>query len=239
MIRVSISYGFGEDNRYNADIIPENIQWALFQYENFKEADLEYLERNNINVNVVHLPLDSLRRDPQDIYEMMTKINIKLKTKKFVIHPNKHITSFLYHFIEWSGEYPKFQLCVENFQWRKKKKLRSPLEIIEFCIRYPNHISFCLDTSHTEKVWFDHRIINYILTYTDVIHLSNRNKSERKQHMPFNTGKGDLNLMAFVNNLKFIKWRGDLVLEYMQEYSNKKLKNYRFLKEHLNAKNTN
>jgi sugar phosphate isomerase/epimerase len=53
--------------------------------------------------------------------------------------------------------------------------------------------------------------------------------------MPFNTGKGDLNLMAFVNHLKFIKWNGDLVLEYMAEYTDQKIKNYHFLKEYLNG----
>lgn len=236
MIRVSISYGFGEDNRYNIDNIPENIQWALYKYEMFQETDLDFLERNNVNVNVVHLPLDTLRRDVGEIIDLMNHINGVVKTKKFVIHPNKFIISFLDYFIEYMGEYPRYKLCVENFQWRKKKQLRSPLEILDWCIQYPQHIGMCLDTSHTEETWFDHKIITHLLRpHTQVIHLSNRNKKERKQHMPFNTGRGDLNLMAFVNHLKFIKWNGDHVLEYLPEYRDKLYKNQKFLEEHLNG----
>jgi len=236
MIQVSISYGFGEYNRYNSENIPDNIQLALYKYENFKEADLDFLAQNNINVNVVHLPLDTLRRDIGEIFDLTNLINRKVKTKKFVIHPNKFIISFLDYFIESMGEYPEYMLCIENFQWRKKKVLRSPLEILEWCIKYPNHIGMCIDTSHTEEIWFDHKIITHLLTpHTKVIHLSNRNKKERKQHMPFNSGNGDLNLMAFVNHLKFIKWNGDLVLEYMAEHRDKIYKNYLFLKEHLNG----
>jgi sugar phosphate isomerase/epimerase len=235
MIQVSVSYGFGEDNRYNLENIPDNIQWALYKYEMFKETDLEFLERNNINVNVVHLPLDTLKRDIGDMLDLMNLINKKVKTRKFVIHPNKFIISFLDYFVDYMGEYPRYQLCVENFQWRKKKELRSPLEILEWCIKYPNHIGMCIDTSHTEETWFDHKIITHLLIpHTKVIHLSNRNDAERKQHMPFNTGNGNLNLMGFINHLKFIKWKGDLVLEYMAEYREKLYKNYFFLKEYLN-----
>jgi sugar phosphate isomerase/epimerase len=236
MIRVSISTGFGEGNRYNIETIPENIQWALYKYDFYQEADLEFLERNNINVNVVHLPLDTLKRDPDPMFDLMDKINNRLGTKKFVIHPNKLIKSFLHYYMDnIAGKYPKYKLCIENFQWRKKKVFRSPLEILEYCIQYPLHLAMCLDTSHTEELWFDHKILHTILPYTEVIHLSNRNYAERKQHMPFNTGTGDLNLMAFVNHLKFINWNGDIVLEYMPDYKDKIYKNYLFLKEHFNG----
>ncbi len=238
MIRVSISYGFGEDNRYNLNYIPENIQWALYKYERYSEGNLNFLERNNVNVNVVHLPLDTLKRPQYEIIKLMNKIHETVGTEKFVIHPNKLITSFIHYYINdhvGSQTLPKYKLCIENFQWRKKKELRSPLEILKYCIEYPQYFGLCLDTSHTEEIWLDHKILYTLLPYTEVIHLSNRIYSERKQHMPFNTGKGDLNLMAFVNHLKFIKWNGDLVLEYMPEYTDKKIKNYHFLKEHLNG----
>jgi hypothetical protein len=236
MRRISISYGFGENNRYNIEKIPENIQWAIFKYEMFRDDDLAFLEQSNINVNVVHLPLDSLKQDPGNIMDMMYKIHEAVGTRKFVIHPNKFILSFVDHFIENLGEYPRFKLCIENFQWRKKKVLRTPLDIFNLCIQNPQHIGICLDTSHAEEMWLDPKILHTILRpYTEVIHLSNRNKKERKQHMPFNSSKGDLQLMGFVNYLKNIKWNGDLVLEYMPEYQNKIYKNYHFLKEYLNG----
>jgi len=235
MIQVSISYGFGEDNRYNSENIPKNIQLALYKYEMFSETDLDMLAQNNINVNVVHLPLDTLKRPPEIIVDLMSKIWTKLGTQKFVVHPNKKIEEFIYYFVSRWACYPPYKLCIENFQWRKKKVLRSPLEIMDWIMRFPGHLQMCLDTSHTEEIWFDHKILYTLLKYISVIHLSNRNYSQRKQHMPFNTGTGDINLMSFVNHLKFINWSGDLVLEYMPEYRDKLYKNYNFLQEHLNG----
>ena len=240
MIRVSISYGFGKDNRYNLKNIPENIQLALYKYDMYSEANLDLLEKNNINVNVVHLPLDTLKRPPDEMVNLMDTIHKKVGTEKFVIHPNKLIKSFISYFITHhvgGGTLPKYKLCVENFQWRKKKEMRSPLEIMTYAIENPYFIKMCLDTSHTEEIWLDHKILYTMLPYISVIHLSNRNKKERTSHMPFNSGKGDLNLMAFVNNLKFVNWSGDLVLEYMAEYRDKLFKNYYFLEETLNGKN--
>ena len=236
MIRLSISYGFGEDNRYNNEIIPENIQWAVFKYDKFRDDDLAFLKLQNINVNVVHLPLDTLRQDAGDIMDMIFKINDVVGTRKFVIHPNKFILSFVDYFIETLGERPRFKLCIENFQWRRKKVLRTPLDIFELCVQYPQHLGMCLDTSHAEEMWLDPKILHTILRpHTEVIHLSNRNAEERTEHMPFNSPKGDLQLMGFVNYLRGIKWNGDLVLEYMPKYQNKIYKNYRFLKEYLHG----
>ena len=87
----------------------------------------------------------------------------------------------------------------------------------------------CLDTSHTEDIWFDHRIMSYLLKYTSVIHLSNR--AQRAQHLPFNSEKGDLQLVGFVRELKYkYNWSGDIVLEYMPEYQDKLIKNLMYLR---------
>lgn len=239
MIRVSISYGFGSENRYNLEDIPKNIQLALYKYDTYSEANLDLLEKNNINVNVVHLPIDTLKRDPEEMVKFMNTIHEKTGTEKFVIHPNKSIKSFIYYWIACRNfrTYWPYKLCIENFQWRKKKEMRSPLEIMAYAIQYPHFIRMCLDTSHTEEIWLDHKILYTMLPYISVIHLSNRSKKDRTQHMPFNSGKGDLNLMAFVNNLKFNNWNGDIVLEYMEEHRHKLFKNYYFLEETLNGKN--
>jgi len=229
MITISISYGFGKNNRYNIETIPKNIQLAIYKYEEFLESNLKILHENNINVNVVHLPLDTLKKDQYEMIEFMNALRYKIGVKKFVIHPNKTIKSFVEYWMSFQAKDPTYQLCIENFQWRMKKELKSPLEILEYCITYPNHIKMCLDTSHTEEIWLDHKILNTLLRYVSVIHLSNR--QGKKQHMPFNSSKGDLNLMAFVNNLKFVKWSGDIVLEYMPEHQHKLFKNYQFLRE--------
>ena len=116
MIRVSISYGFGKENRYNLRNIPKNIQLALYKYDTYSESNLDLLEKNNINVNVVHLPLDTLRRPPQEMVGLMNTIHAKTGTEKFVIHPNKLIKSFVQYFINdhiGSRTLPKYKLCIE------------------------------------------------------------------------------------------------------------------------------
>ena len=234
MTRVSISYGFGNENRYNLSTVPKNIQLSLYKYELYSESKIKELQENNININVVHLPLDTLKRDPYDMVEFINVLHYKTGVTKFVIHPNKLIKSFVKYWMEFQlSEQPKYQLCIENFEWKSNKEMRSPLKILEYCIKYPEHIKMCFDTCHTEEIWFDHKILHTLLPYISVIHLSNRHG--RQKHMPFNSGNGDLNLMSFVNHLKFVKWSGDIVLEYMPDYSHKLVKNYYFLKEIING----
>ena len=233
MIRASISYGFGNENRYNLSTVPKNIQLALYKYELYSESKIKELQENNININVVHLPLDTLKRDPDDMIEFIRTLFVKTGATKFVIHPNKSIIPFIDLYMQKHNTPPAWQLCIENFEWRSNKELRSPLKILEYCINYPNHIKMCFDTCHTEEIWFDHKILHTLLPYISVIHLSNR--QGKHKHMPFNTGNGDLNLLAFVNHLKFMNWSGDIVLEYMPDYRHKLVKNYYFLKEMIDG----
>jgi len=123
----------------------------------------------------------------------------------------------------------------------KKKVFRSPLEIISACQLYntqlynahSNALWMTLDTSHIEDVWFDHKIMAYLLKFTKVIHLSNRAKGIGS-HLPFNYSKGELNLVSFVRDLKYkYNWSGDIILEYMEEYSTKLIKNCNYVKKLL------
>ena len=43
MTRVSISYGFGNENRYNLSTVPKNIQLALYKYELYSESKIKEL----------------------------------------------------------------------------------------------------------------------------------------------------------------------------------------------------
>jgi len=149
---------------------------------------------------------------------------------KYVIHPNKGIENFI-NLYKNSGV--AAQLCIENFQYRKKKEFRTPLQIIDACLRYGDQFKMTFDTSHSEKIWFDHKIMPYLLKYTSVIHLSNRAPGIGS-HMPFNSPKGELNLVGFVRDLKYrYNWHGDIILEYMSEYQDKLRKNYHYLKRLL------
>lgn len=237
-MRASISYGFGLENRYNLNSIPKNIQLAVYKSEQFWEKSqtiVEQLKENDISVNVVHLPLDTLRQEPDDIFKMIDFLHSSTECRKFVIHPNKLIKNFLSYYKESYKDRSSIQLCIENFPWRKKKELRSPLEIIGFIEWLENrnverNLASTFDTSHAEKLWFDDRIMSYLLPYISVIHLSNR--IGRKQHLPFNISGGDLNLVGFVQKLRHkFHWNGDIVLEYMPEYHVKLFKNHQYLEK--------
>ena len=243
-IDVSVSYGFGGDNRYHEPgPIPQNIQLALYKYDLYTELKkkiFKEISKGHIHVKAVHMPLDFLRQEPSLMFDMIKEIRDEVGAFKFIVHPNKGIKKFLALFLDediWD-----VQLCIENFQWRKRKELRNPIKIIEYMwylrssallANTPgNLIKMCLDTSHTDDVWFDYQMLSYILPYTSVIHLSNR--QGRNQHLPFNTSNGDLNLIGFVKNLKRLhKWSGDIVLEYMPEYRHKLTRNCEYIKQLL------
>jgi len=239
MIEVAISYGFGADNRYNLEEIPPKIQLASYKFDPLIENQdkiIDTLEKAGTNLLVVHLPLDVLHQDKDEILDVIFTFNQTFACNHFVIHPNKGIEDFLDYYLEnklmkLPVKYD-YSLCIETFQWRKKKKIRSPLDIMEYCIKNPE-FSMCIDTSHIESIWFDHKIMRTLLKYTSVIHLSNRAKGHGS-HMPFNSPHGDLNLVGFIKDLKHIyKWNGIIVLEYMPEHQDKLLKNYYYAKRLL------
>lgn len=236
MIRVSVSFGFEDDNRYKIKIeeVPKNIQLSIWKYDSFSESKIQLLKDNNISINAIHLPFDILRRYSHHMIEWIEHLYQITKTTKFIIHPNKNIIEFINFWIfnQSKKEMPEYKLYIENFQWRKKKIMRTPLDIVEYCIQYPNYLGLCLDTSHTEEIWFESKIMRTLLKHSSLIHLSNR--YGKMSHMPFNIGKGNLNLISFVNNLKYTGWSGDIILEYMPQYNNKLIKNYYYLKGHLN-----
>jgi len=233
MINISVSYGFGDDNRYHTENIPSSIQLALYKFGNYmryRDAIFNSLEENNTKLRVTHLPLDTLKIPEDDICKMINTIFEKTGCVKYVVHPNKGFGYFVDHF--FANCYSQTRLCIETFGWRSNKYLRSPLEIVEFILTHQPSLEMVIDTSHIEEMWFDKKIIPFLLRYTSVIHLSNRAKGYG-QHLPFTSPHGSLNLVKFVKDLKNrYKWEGDIVLEYMPEYKHKLYKNAKYL-EHL------
>ena len=239
-ISVAVSYGFGSDNRYNdSGKIPPKIQLALYKYDLYeqqKETIFKQVSRSHTNVQVVHMPLDFLRHEPQLMIDMIKELRDQVGAFQFVVHPNKGIKKFLQYFVEHRIE--DVRLCVENFPWRKKKELRNPLKMIEFInvletiYEREANIDLCIDTSHTDVIWFEYQLMYYLLPYVTVIHLSNR--EGRNQHLPFNSGKGDMNLVGFVKDLKGrYNWSGTIILEYMPEWRHKLQQNADYIKRLL------
>jgi len=240
MINVGISYGFGEENRYYEENIPSDIQLALYKYPLYKANEpkiIKALEEAKTNILTVHLPIDATKfHRPEVLISLMQFYFKKFKCKNFILHPNKGLNAFIIKYWEVLGDTPfgpPFNLCLETFQWKKKKSLRSPLDIMEYCIRYKG-FRMCIDTSHIEDIWFDYKIMSKLLQYTSVIHLSNRS-TVHGQHMPFNSQDGDLNLVAFVKDLKKrYLWDGTIILEYMSQYRDKLRKNCEYIKRLVN-----
>jgi len=235
MINVSVSYGFGDDNRYYTENIPPSIQLALYKYENYvinSDDVFKSIEENNTKVRATHLPLDTLKLPAEKICTMINEIFEKTGCVKYVIHPNKGLTDFIDQF--FFRCHSQTCLCIETFGWKSNKYLRSPLEIVEFILIYQPSLRMVIDTSHIEELWFDPKIISFLLRYTSVIHLSNRAKGHG-QHLPFNSPVGNLNLVKFVKELKYrYKWDGDIVLEYMPEHQHKLNKNANYLQSLVN-----
>lgn len=225
MIHVSISYGFGPENRYKLVDIPVKVQLAIYKYKLYEEFRNDILRslKDNTTIRAVHLPLDTCRIDAQKIFTMMDEIYARTGCAKFVVHPNKGFEDFI---LSYNKMKAPMNLCIETFNWRRHKVLRSPLDIIQAIWKYGrSNLSMTLDTTHIEDVWYDHKIMRFLLQYTSVIHLSNR-AAGIGEHLPFNHPKGELPLVKFVRELKHqYKWSGDIVLEYMPEYHNKLIKN--------------
>jgi len=240
-INVSISFGINRDNIHNLPSTPNSVQLGVYKYELYEELKYQIFDHlTQTTVQVIHLPIDILRNESNVILTMMKTLRTMTGCKKFVIHPNKNIKSFLNYFLK--NDPLDLVLCVENFQWKRKKEFRSPLETVEFInfLRQEyesaqDNIRLCFDTSHAEEVWFDFKIMSYLLPYIDVIHLSNR--VGKSQHMPFNIQNGDLNLVGFVKELiSRYKWSGDIVLEYMDQYHHRLNANAFYLKRLINER---
>lgn len=240
-MNVITSFSFFKSDRYEPEnIIPKNIQLSLYKMELFstnKDQILKSLDENNTNVRVLHLPIDCLRFESRNVFDLITLFKEKYQCRRFVIHPNRGINEFVYKYVA-ENKFRDAILCIENFPYKKRKVIRTPIEIIELCSKFLN-IRMTFDTSHADKIWFSHMILPTILKYTEVIHLSNRNEIEKKQHLPINSPEGDLNINKFLNDLKMNRWDGDVVLEYMPEYSNKLEKNAIFVKRLLGLQRGN
>lgn len=225
---ISVGIEYKNDNIDQLASIREPIQLGLYKHTTAKKIEKEVIkiiQDNNISVATVHLPIDCLKYDYCETIELMDAFNYEANCSTFIIHPNKGIIRFLHYVV---NRRPSHTICVENFQWRRKKELRSSLDIWEFCQNKPN-IKMVFDTSHAEEEWFSDPILPFILREIEVIHLSNR--IGREQHKPFNVSKGDLNLVGFIRKLKHnYQWDGTIILEYKSEYHDHLYKDLYYLR---------
>jgi hypothetical protein len=92
--------------------------------------------------------------------------------------------------------------------------LRFPQEIVE--MNLPN-IGLTLDTSHLPKDTDLSDLLDQIFDKLWVVHLSNQRG--KNKHLPYRDG--EMNLSAFVSQLKSNGFKGSIVLEYNPQYEDK------------------
>ena len=215
------------------------LQLSFFQPEtwfaNFRKS-LKAFEKEGMldKILAVHLPSrtpDFVEVESGFAHALAGDLTLLNEDVLLVIHPNVRVKDALITLKYELGV--KQTICIENFQYRKKKELRTPLEIAEYCIQHDDLFAMCFDTTHAEEYWYEYPLLDYILRRTKIIHLSNR--KQKQQHIPFNSGGADLNLVGFVNDLiPRYKWtEGVIVLEYMWEYKYKFYQNAEYLKRLL------
>jgi hypothetical protein len=231
MITTAISYGVGNTNLDMLDEIEFPIQLGIYNYEawvQIKHDLIKKLKETNINIRVVHLPINSLRYSTREILNIIDVFVTEFECDKFVIHPNKGIQQFLKEQSNTTIS-SMVEISIENFPYKSRKALRTPLHIHDMCNLYSN-VKMTFDTSHADDIWFDYKIFSYLIDKISIIHLSNRIKTSNLIHTNFNIDNGDINLVGFVKDLrKRYNWSGELVLEYKSEYKHHLEKNFKYI----------
>jgi len=155
----------------------------------------------------------------------------KYEKYKLVAHPNFGLYKIIQEIIE-SKAYDDVLFCLENFPFRARKVVRTPVEIILHNLDYSylatNEFGFCLDTAHLDKEWYHISILDTIMNYVNIIHLSNQNGG---QHLPIL--EGDLNLHLILDRVKKKKLNIEICLEYMAEYKSKAIQDAEYVRKYL------
>lgn len=214
-----------------------NLQIGFYKKNDFdfarKNHLAEKLKNWKIKVISAHLPVDLDFRNLNEVRNYTVAIY-----KKFLENNNAGITSLTLHpkykiDLDYSAfNLPTFNLpphlaiAIENFPYKRKKSLRTPLDIIEIRIKH-YHFFMTLDLAHLQyhNLWLDNKILPHLLKHTSIIHLSNR--SSGKFHIPIK--EGDINIEKFLKKLIDEKWNGDIFLEYGINYKDKLLRDLRWV----------
>lgn len=196
-----------------------NCQLAFFHYEDF--VNLRRYVPRNLKITSLHA-FNSDRND--SISDYISKINeLKDYFKPMKIDQNTDfmVTVHPNHFGEEFADYD--YLYPENFKYKKRKMLLTPIHILKTCGR------ITLDTSHLEEEWFkSEQLFKYLLMNTDILHFSQReNNSTKSEHKPINY-HGLVPTGFILKTLRQFNVK-EIVIEYMPEYIDRAIKDYKYL----------
>lgn len=253
-MRLGISAFINQNNNnFLKEYSGHNLQIEFYKKNDFDFARKSHLAQKlkewNVKIISAHLPVDLDFKNLNEIQdhiiatyqEFLENNNAAMSffqdnniiNTALTLHPKYKVDLDYSSFSIMLENLPaNITIALENFPYKRKKTLRTPLDIVEICAKY-NHFSMTLDLAHLQyhNLWLDDRILSHLLKYTSIIHLSNR--SGGKTHIPIK--EGDINIERFLNNLKINKWNGDIFLEYRINYKDKLLKDLEWVKEFLKS----
>jgi len=181
-------------NQNNNDFLKEYSECNL-QIGFCKKNDFDFARKNHLaqklkewEVKVIstHLPIDLDFKNLDEVRDFTVATHQEFLEDNAVltIHPKRKID------LDYSGFNIMLEnlpanliIAIENFPYKRKKTLRTPLDIVEVCTKY-SHFSMNFDLAHLQyyNLWLDDKILPHLLKYTRIIHLSN--KSGGKTHIP-------------------------------------------------------
>jgi len=234
-MKISVRHQYPENNEYSwydsfKDLACKNItdiELSFYKPETFLNADIKDIISpfKNFPVKATSIHLAQCKSLDKQFIEVLNKtIEIAnfLLVQNIVVHPvrlkewqaqefiTKNITPIL-------KEY-NVKICWETFL--SKRKFVNDIEsICGFCSHEENkgyHFA-CYDTSHMHRN--TDLVINDIKKYINwikVFHISNWD--EREQHSPIIWETGEINFYKILEYLQFIRYDGELVLEYLPKY---------------------
>jgi hypothetical protein len=193
-----------------------NCHLAFFHHSDFVNFK-EYIPYN-LKITSLHAFNSDINDTFEDYISKLKGFKEFFKSRKLdqntefmvTVHPNNFGKEF--SDIEW--------LYPENFKYKKRKKLLTPIHILKTCGR------ITLDTSHLEEEWLkSETLLKYLLMNADILHLSQReNNSSKSEHKPINQS-GVVPIGTIIKILRQFPVK-EIVLEYMPEYIDKAIRDY-------------
>ncbi|MCK9441703.1 MAG: hypothetical protein M0Q13_09810 [Methanothrix sp.] len=196
-----------------------NCHLSFFHYEDF--VNLRRYVPRNLKITSLHA-FNSDRNDSINDYILkIDELKSYFKTMKVDQNTEFMVTVHPNHFGEEFSNYN--YLYPENFKYKKKKKLLTPIHILKTCGR------MTLDTSHLEEEWFNsEQLFRHLLMNTDILHFSQReNNSTKSEHKPINY-PGVVPTGFILKTLRQFNVK-EIVLEYMPEFIDRAISDYKYL----------
>lgn len=201
-----------------------DLQLSFFHHKDFFDFDhkkiLRLVKKYKINIKSVHVPTTDVFYD--DFFLILEAIKKLYNVKILTIHPQRFDRKDVLQLLDKYSEKIKnlkIILAYEIFP-HKRKWISFAKDMYKAFDK--EFLKITYDTSHTraEDIMEE---LKSVIDKVAIIHLSSYING--KEHQPINQ-----NCVEIVKYLKSINFKGFIVLEYMQEFEDKLIKDYFYVK---------